>query len=84
MIHPFLPWTPLVIVLAAVTITGIVLFGRRDDPDRGRRRHDVPGLPDDGGPLHPWEWDEIDRIQAFYAENAHDPVTGKSAPRRGK
>lgn len=74
---------PLVCGLAALTMAGIVLFGRRDDPDRPRKRHrDVPGLPDDGDPLECGEWDEFERIEAFYADTADDPMTSKSAPRR--
>ena len=76
---------PLVLGLAAITMAGIVLSGRRDDPDRTRRtRRDVPGLPDDGDLLHCWEWDELDRIEAFYADTAHDPMTARNAPRRGR
>ncbi len=84
MIPSFFPWTPLALVFAAVTMTGIVLFGRRDDPDRIRKRHPaVPGLPDDGE-MEPWHWDEWDRIEAFYADTAHDPMTARNAPRRGR
>lgn len=76
---------PLVLGLAAITITGIVLFGRRDDPDRTRRRHrDTPGLPGGGDLLQPWEWDEIDRIEAFYADTAHDPMARRNTARRGR
>lgn len=44
---------PLVCGLAALTITGIVLFGRRDDPDRGRRCR--CGYCHTESPLDPWK-----------------------------
>ena len=78
---------PLVCGLAALTMAGIVLFGRRDDPDRPRRRHrHVPGLPDDGwdDPLQDWEWERIRWMEAYYSDTAHDPMTCKNAARRRK
>lgn len=31
-----------------------------------------------------WVQDEMTRIEAFYADTAHDPMTGKNAARRGR
>ena len=35
----------------------------------------VPGLPGDGDPLECWEWDEMDRIEAFYGASADEPAS---------
>ena len=80
MIPPYFTWAPLVTILAAITGTALVLYGRRGDPDRSRPRRDVPGLPDDGAPLECWEWDEWDRIEAFYADTANEPARGRRRP----
>lgn len=79
--------TVLALALAALTVAGLVHVGRLNDPARTRRckcEGCRAGRPDDGDPLEDWEWEWIRWIEACYRATAHDPMTRKSAARRGK
>lgn len=71
----------LALALAALTMAGLVYVGRLNDPEVQRRKSRRctcqgcrAGAPDDGEPLNCWEWNEMDRIQAFYADTADEPA----------
>lgn len=56
MIPPYFTWTPLALVLAAITGTALVLYGRRGDPDRPRKPSRCKcGNCRTESPLAPWE-----------------------------